>query len=126
MTLALAIANLVSDAEAVSGLEVKTERQEANRSEYTLIVTQGVHARESRFGPDRITQSLELVLLVKSPDPAGVSAMVLAIETAILADRRRDGNAQTTTNPDDWTVAEDEGREGTTLTTSIGVVVYES
>lgn len=126
MSLSLAIADLIAAARTVAGLGVITDKQEPGNNAYTLTITQGPHERVSRFGPSRVTQALDMTLDVKVPDPAGVAAMISSIETAILADRRRDGNAQTTTNPEIWSITTDEGREGQQLSSSIGVVVYES
>ena len=126
MSLQLAIADLVTQAKTVTGLAVFEEVQEKTRNNYSLTITQGTHLREPRFGASRVTQSLDLILNVKKPDPSGVATMISSIETAITADRRRDGNAQTTTNPTEWIKDEDEGREGQVMSSSIGVVVYES
>ena len=126
MSLALAITNLITAAEGVSGLEVITDKREPGRSPYTLLITQGAHLRESLFGVSRVPQALDLTLSIKQPDPAAAAAIISSLEAAILVDRRRGGNAQTTTDPDDWTPSEDEGREGQELTSTVGVVVYES
>lgn len=126
MSAKLAIADLIATLKAVDGLHVVEELQAKNRNKFTLSVTQGERETFQQFGAKRVTQFLVLELQVKAPRPGDISDKLSLIDSAITADRRRSGNAQSTLNTEPWTIADDQGREGVQIATTVGIIVYES
>ena len=110
MSLTLAIDNLVA---AINSLAtVVEENQEPSSVDFHLKVMLGEQDNQYHFGATKNRQQIILELtangVITNND---IADKCNAISTALVADRRRGGNAQTTViGP--WTKLEDEGREG--------------
>jgi len=125
-SLELAYDDLVTTLTALTWLKVVQDIQEPGSKAYTILVTGGGSTTTSQFGKRKIKQEVNLVLFVKQGVDVGLIASKLdLINEAIIADRRRSTNAQTTII-NEWVVEENEGREGLSLAMISEVHVYES
>ena len=121
-----AIDNLVTALGTLTWLKVIEDKQEPGAGSYTLQVMAGDSLTTHNFGNRKIMQHVALSLFVKaSTDVGGISEKLDLINEKIIADRRR-GNYAQTTLISDWTVEENEGREGLSMIMDAEVHVYES
>jgi hypothetical protein len=122
MNISLAIDDLVSTVNSLAG--VVPENQEPGNVDFHLTVTLGEQSNEYHFGATKNIQQVVLRLsalgIITNNETA---AKCKSISDAIVADRRRGGNAQTTViGP--WTKEEDEGREGVVFESIVEIHAY--
>lgn len=124
MSIDLAIADIVTTLESI--VSVTEENQEPGNLDYHLAVTIGNQEIEYYFGAKRIKQEISLLLSASGTvTNKAIALQCKAISDALVLDRRRGGNAQTTI-AGRWEKNEDEGREGRVFESTIEVHVYES
>ncbi len=125
MSLALAIADLTTTVAAISNLHVVGELLHKSRHQYELSISMAERNVVTQFGRQRVTQHVNLELTSIKPDTGNISSMMATIDNAVIADRRRGGQAQSTTNAEPWSVLDDTGRQGVVMGTTVGIIVYE-
>lgn len=122
MNISLAIDNLVTTINSLA--TVVEENEEPSSVDFHLTVTIGEQENEYRFGATKNIQQviLQLSALGKITNNE-IAAKCKSISDALVVDRRRGGNAQTTViGP--WTKEEDGGREGIVFETIVEIHTY--
>lgn len=121
-----AITNLVKDLRTITGLQVQTESKERGGRGDMLTVTTGAHIRQPFFGSSKVKQELSMLFESFNPDASYIADMLSEIGRIVFKDLRRGGNAQTTEFTEEWEPEDEEGREGTSLTTTLRIVINAS
>lgn len=126
MSLTRAISDLEKTLKGQQWLKVIGENQEPGNAAYTVTIGMGQAETNHYFGKRKVRQKLTLTLYAKGKKAQGEVATYLdTLTEALIADRRRDTNAQTTlVGP--WVLQSDTGREGLTYTSEVEVHYYAS
>jgi hypothetical protein len=116
MSLPLAIDNLKTTLAGITGVAFVPENRAPGNAAYTLSLAVEGLQQTHHFGAVRKIQNATVTMFVKgtSFDISAIAAKQDDILTAIITDRRRGGQAQTTI-PGVWAKSEDTGREGVAL-----------
>lgn len=127
MNMSAAVDNLLNTLGAIKGVDVLTNGQEPGRRKVFIYYTTGNLERDGFYGRDKYKQEMELTVNFHSDmaDPHKSSAKMLQISQVITDDRRRGGQAQTTTNPV-FSKTEDNGREGIVYSLTFEIHTDES
>jgi len=127
MNASKAIDDLIATLRGIEWLRVLRPGEEPGRG-YSVIVAPVGRRAVRHFGAANVVHEIELRLtLTGRVNADDVPVRLGEIEDALLADRRRDGNAQTTVFPEEGGAVEDEdGKHHLTLTTIVEVHTHES
>ena len=128
MTLELAIQDLADVLGHSRFLDrVRSVKQKPGSSRFAMIIGLGKQTTQEQFGRSRYIQELELTLTIKTKiSPEQIAEVLKEIDNDIIADRRRNSQAQTTVlNEEGWTPEEGENGNSTVVIRTLEVHVYE-
>jgi hypothetical protein len=129
MTLELAIDDLANVLENSQFLDrVDTIKIKPGSRDFSLVIGVGSLLTESQFGKNKYNQAISLDLTIKQRiTPQQLSEILKEIDNEIIADRRRNSQAQTTVlDEDGWTPVEAEKESFTAVSRFVEVHVYEN
>lgn len=122
-----AFTDLVETLDALDWLTVKTEPATSGARGYTIEVTGGTFLVERNFGCKTVNSGYVLTLVHNGQkEPSDLNYRLSLIDDAIVTDRRRGGNAQTTIFDEaGWAVVDDEGRSNFAIQTNLEIHIHE-